>query len=134
MRDAECIRAARAARCLRGRQPAHARPAAGRSIISRKEDRMTDRSEEHRGRPALGAGGGSGARFTRRTWLVGAAAAAATATGPFVWTRRAGAAGKGGIPTIGRAHAGGNGKANFEPFWKAAGIEDGQVPASRGTL
>ncbi len=95
---------------------------------------MTDRSEEHGGRPALGAGCGSGARFTRRIWLMGAAAAAATATGPFVWTRRAGAAGKVVIRTIGGAYEEANVKAIFEPFAKATGIEVVKVPASLGKL
>src|SRR6266849_2546166 len=118
----------------RGRQPVPARPAADRSTTSRKEDRMTDRSEEHGGRPALGPGGGSDARFTRRTWLTGAAAAAGTATGPFVWTRRARAAGKVVIRTIGGAYEEANVKAIFEPFTKATGIEVVKVPASLGKL
>jgi putative spermidine/putrescine transport system substrate-binding protein len=94
---------------------------------------MTDRSEDHGGRPALGPGGGSGA-LTRRTWLTGAAAAAATATGPFVWSRRAGAAGKVVIRTIGGAYEEANVKAIFEPFTKATGIEVVKVPASLGKL
>src|SRR5712692_567685 len=95
---------------------------------------MTDCSEEHGGRPAHGPGGGSGARFTRRTWLTGAAAAAGTATGPFVWTRRARAAGKVVIRTIGGAYEEANVKAIFEPFTKATGIEVVKVPASLGKL
>jgi putative spermidine/putrescine transport system substrate-binding protein len=95
---------------------------------------MTDRSEEHGGRPALGPGGGSGARFTRRTWLTGAAAGAAMATGPFVWTRRAGAAGKVVIRTIGGAYEEANVKAIFEPFTKATAIEVVKVPATLGKL
>ncbi len=95
---------------------------------------MTDRSEEHGRRPALGPGGGSGARFTRRTWLTGAAAVAAMATGPFVWTQRARAAGKVVIRTIGGAYEEANVKAIFEPFTKATGIEVVKVPATLGKL
>ncbi|HEX9488574.1 MAG TPA: hypothetical protein VF976_16015, partial [Gemmatimonadales bacterium] len=82
---------------------------------------MTDRSDEHGRRRALG--GGSGVRFTRRTWLKGAATAAVTAAGPFIWTRRTGAAGKVVIRTIGGAYEEANVKAIFEPFTKATGIE-----------
>src|SRR5260370_24015377 len=95
---------------------------------------MTDRSDEHSGRPALGPGGGSGGRLTRRTWLKGAAAVAATATGPFVWTGRAGAAGKVVIRTIGGAYEEANVKAIFEPFTKATGIEVVKAPATLGKL
>ena len=95
---------------------------------------MTNCSEEHGGRPALGPGGGSGARFTRRTWLTGAAAVAAMATGPFVWTRRARGAGKVVIRTIGGAYEEANVNAIFEPFTKATGIEVVKVPASLGKL
>lgn len=70
-------------------------------------------------------------RLTRRAWLGGAAAAAA---GPFVWTRRASAAGKVVIRTIGGAYEEANVKAIFEPFTKATGIEVVKVPASLGKL
>ena len=63
--------------------------------------------------------GGSSTRLTRRAWLSGAAAVAATAIGPFVWTRRASAAGKVVIRTIGGAYEEANDKAIFEPFTKA---------------
>jgi putative spermidine/putrescine transport system substrate-binding protein len=95
---------------------------------------MTDRIDEHGGRPALGPDGGSDVRFTRRTWLTGAAAVAATATGPFVWTRRAGAAAKVVIRTIGGAYEEANVKAIFEPFTKATGIEVVKAPATLGKL
>src|SRR5438876_12445694 len=78
--------------------------------------------------------GGSSTRLTRRAWLSGAAAVAATAIGPFVWTRRASAAGKVVIRTIGGAYEEANDKAIFEPFTKATGIEVVKVPASLGKL
>jgi len=95
---------------------------------------MTDRSDEHDRRRALEPGGGSGVRFTRRTWLKGAATAAATATGPFVWIRRTGAAGKVVIRTIGGAYEEANVRAIFEPFTKATGIEVVKAPATLGKL
>ena len=73
-------------------------------------------------------------QLTRRAWLRGAATVAATATGPFVWTRRASAAGKVVIRTIGGAYEEANVKAIFEPFTKATGIEVVKVPASLGKL
>ncbi len=95
---------------------------------------MTERSEKYGGRPLLGTRGGSGARFTRRTWLAGAAALAVTATGPFVCTRRAGASGRVVIRTIGGAYEEANVKAIFEPFTKATGIEVVKAPATLGKL
>jgi putative spermidine/putrescine transport system substrate-binding protein len=95
---------------------------------------MTELSAERVVRRAVSPGSRSGARFTRRTWLTGAAAVAAAATGPFVWTRRAGAAGKVVIRTIGGAYEEANVKAIFEPFIKATGIEIVKVPASLGKL
>ena len=95
---------------------------------------MTERSADRVVRGAVAPGSRSGARFTRRTWLTGAAAVAATATGPFVWTRRAAAAGKVIIRTIGGAYEEANVKAIFEPFTKATGIEIVKVPASLGKL
>src|SRR5262245_31042570 len=71
--------------------------------------------------------------ITRRAWLAGATAGMA-ATGPFVWTRRAGAAGKVVIRTIGGAYEEANVKAIFEPFTKATGIEVVKVPATLGKL
>src|SRR6266436_7871318 len=114
-----------------GTRRAHVQPQAGR-ITTRKEDRMTDRSDEHGRRRALG--GGSGVRFTRRTWLKGAATAAVTATGPFIWTRRSSAAGKVIIRTIGGSYEEANVKAIFEPFTKATGIEVVKVPATLGKV
>src|SRR6266853_4175613 len=114
-----------------GTRRAHVQPQAGK-ITTRKEDRMTDRSDEHGRRRALG--GGSGVRFTRRTWLKGGATAAVTATGPFIWTRRTGAAGKVVIRTIGGAYEEANVKAIFEPFTKATGIEVVKVPATLGKV
>src|SRR6266853_3169999 len=114
-----------------GTRRAHVQPQAGK-ITTRKEDRMTDRSDEHGRRRALG--GGSGLRFTRRTWLKGAATAAVTAAGPFIWTRRTGAAGKVVIRTIGGSYEEANVKAIFEPFTKATGIEIVKVPATLGKL
>jgi putative spermidine/putrescine transport system substrate-binding protein len=70
--------------------------------------------------------------ITRRTFLGGTAAAAAG--GPFIWTRRAGAAGKVVIRTIGGAYEESNVKAIFEPFTKATGIEIVKVPATLGKL
>src|SRR5206468_3310824 len=72
--------------------------------------------------------------FTRRTWLKGAVAVAAAATGPFVWTRRGNGAGKVVIRTIGGAYEEANVKAIFEPFTKATGIEIVKVPATLGKL
>jgi len=95
---------------------------------------MTEPSEDHGTRPAPGTNCGSGTRLTRRAWLRGAAAVAATTTGPFVWTRRASAAGKVVIRTIGGAYEEANVKAIFEPFTKATGIEIVKVPASLGKL
>ncbi len=95
---------------------------------------MTEGSEEHGGRRAIQSDGRSGARFPRRTLLTAAAAVAAMATGPFVWTRRARAAGKVVIRTIGGAYEEANVKAIFEPFTKATGIEIVKVPATLGKL
>jgi putative spermidine/putrescine transport system substrate-binding protein len=95
---------------------------------------MTERSADRVVRGVVAPGSRSGAQFTRRTWLTGAAAVAATATGPFVWTRRAAAAGKVVIRTIGGAYEEANVKAIFEPFTKATGIEIVKVPASLGKL
>ncbi len=94
---------------------------------------MTERSGEQIVERPISLDGGSSAGFTRRAWLAGAAVAAA-ATGPFVWIRRAGAAGKVVIRTIGGAYEEGNVKAIFEPFTKATGIEVVKVPATLGKL
>jgi putative spermidine/putrescine transport system substrate-binding protein len=93
---------------------------------------MTDRTVDHTRSRALLPGCETDSRFTRRTWLKGAAAA--TATGPLVWTRRAGAAGKIVIRTIGGSYEEANVKAIFEPFTKATGIEIVKVPATLGKL
>ena len=73
-------------------------------------------------------------QLTRRAWLRGAATVAATAAGPFVWTRPASGAGKVVIRTIGGSYEEANVKAIFEPFTKATGIEVVKVPASLGKL
>lgn len=95
---------------------------------------MTERSEHRGTKSAPGTDCGSGTQLTRRAWLSGAAAVTATATGPFVWTQRASAAGKVVIRTIGGAYEEANVKAIFEPFTKATGIEVVKVPASLGKL
>ncbi len=95
---------------------------------------MTERSAERVATQAVEPSVGAGARFTRRTWLTGAAAIVTTATGPFVWTRPAGAAGKVIIRTIGGAYEEANVKAIFEPFTKATGIEVVKAPATLGKL
>jgi len=69
---------------------------------------------------------------TRRTFLAGAVSAAAAA--PFVWTRRAGAAGKIILRTIGGAYEEAVVKAIVEPFTKATGVEVVKVPATLGKL
>ena len=71
--------------------------------------------------------------ITRRTFLAGTGAAA-VAGGPFVWTRRAGAAGKVVVRTIGGAYEESCVKAIFDPFSKATGIEVVKVPATLGKL
>lgn len=76
--------------------------------------------------------GQASSRITRRT-LLGGAASVATA-GPFVWIRRAGAAGKIVVRTIGGAYEEGVTKAHLEPFTKATGIEVFKVPATLGKL
>ena len=95
---------------------------------------MTEPSEDHGTRPAPGTNCGSGTRLTRRAWLRGAAAVAATTTGPFVWTRRASAAGKVVIRTIGGAYEEAVTKAIFEPFTKATTIEVVKAPATLGKV
>jgi putative spermidine/putrescine transport system substrate-binding protein len=108
-------------------------PAAGRTTTG-KEDAMIEHSDDCGGTPALGTDGGSAADLTRRAWLAGAGAVAATATGPFVHVRRAGAAGKVVIRTIGGAYEEANVKAIFEPFTKATAIEVVKAPATLGKL
>ena len=71
-------------------------------------------------------------RITRRKFVAGAGLAAAA--GPFVWTRRAGAAGKVIIRTIGGSYEESTVKAIFEPFTKATGIEVVKVPATLGKV
>src|SRR5437867_9690217 len=73
-------------------------------------------------------------RVGRRSLLKGAAGLAATAGAPWVWTRRAGAAGRIVIRTIGGAYEESTVKAIFEPFTKATGIEVVKVPATLGKL
>ena len=71
-------------------------------------------------------------RITRRRFVAGASLAAAA--GPFVWTRRAGAAGKVIIRTIGGSYEEATVKAIFEPFTKATSIEVVKVPATLGKV
>jgi putative spermidine/putrescine transport system substrate-binding protein len=71
-------------------------------------------------------------KITRRTFVAGAGIAAAT--GPIVWTHRAGAAGKVIIRTIGGSYEEATVKAIFEPFTKATGIEVVKVPATLGKV
>src|SRR5262249_46319259 len=72
----------------------------------------------------------------RRKFLVSAAAAAAAAvTGaPTLRVRRASAAGKVGLRTIGGAYEEACVKAIYEPFMKSTGIEVVKVPATLGKL
>ena len=70
-------------------------------------------------------------KITRRQFVAGAGLAAA---GPFVWTHRAGAAGKVIIRTIGGSYEESTVKAIFEPFTKATGIEVVKVPATLGKV
>ena len=95
---------------------------------------MSERRAVNHGADGIAAGGGAELGLTRRAWLTGAAALATAATGPFVWTRRAGAAGKVVIRTIGGAYEEGNVKAIFDPFTKATGIEVVKVPATLGKV
>ena len=71
---------------------------------------------------------------SRRRILKGAAGLAATTTVPTAWMRRAGAAGKIVVRTIGGAYEEAVVKAIFEPFTKATGIEIVKVPATLGKL
>jgi putative spermidine/putrescine transport system substrate-binding protein len=71
-------------------------------------------------------------KITRRRFVAGAGIAAAT--GPIVWTHRAGAAGKVIIRTIGGSYEEATVKAIFEPFTKATGIEVVKVPATLGKV
>jgi len=90
---------------------------------------MTDPTAEHGTRPASAL---AATRVTRRTFVT-AAVAAATA-GPFIWTGRAGAAGKLVVRTIGGAYEEGVTKAILEPFTKATGVEVVKVPATLGKV
>jgi len=71
---------------------------------------------------------------SRRHLLAGTAAALATASMPIVWPRRASAAGKVVLRTIGGAYEEAVVKAIVEPFTKATGIEVVKVPATLGKL
>ncbi|HYB42846.1 MAG TPA: ABC transporter substrate-binding protein [Candidatus Methylomirabilis sp.] len=71
---------------------------------------------------------------SRRRVLSGAAGLAATAAAPALWIRRAGAAGKLVIRTIGGAYEEAVVKAILEPFTKASGVEVVKVPATLGKL
>src|SRR5437867_11978077 len=72
--------------------------------------------------------------MTRRRFLGGAATAAAASAGPFVWPRRARAAGKIVVRTIGGSYEEAVVKTIFDPFTKATGIEMVKVPATLGKL
>ncbi len=78
--------------------------------------------------------GGRVRGVSRRRILAGVAGVAAAASVPGVWIRRAGAAGRIVIRTIGGAYEESTGKAIFEPFTKATGIEVVKVPATLGKL
>jgi len=71
-------------------------------------------------------------KITRRRFV--AATGLAAVAGPFVWTHRAGAAGKVIIRTIGGSYEESTVKAIFEPFTKATGIEVVKVPATLGKV
>ena len=71
---------------------------------------------------------------SRRNILAGAVGLAATTSVPTVWIRRAGAAGKVVIRTIGGAYEEAVVQAIFEPFTKATSIEVVKVPATLGKL
>src|SRR5262249_4715407 len=58
----------------------------------------------------------------------------AAAAGPTIWTRRAGAAGKVIVRTIGGAYEESVGKAILEPFTKATGVEVVKAPATLGKV
>jgi putative spermidine/putrescine transport system substrate-binding protein len=72
--------------------------------------------------------------MTRRTFVKAATSVAVVAAAPFVWTRRAGAAGKIVVRTIGGAYEEAVTKTMFEPFTKATGTEVVKVPATLGKL
>src|SRR5215471_17775882 len=71
-------------------------------------------------------------QLTRRHFLTTTVGLAAGA--PLAWTRRAGAAGKLVVRTIGGAYEEAVVKAILEPFTKATGIEVVKVPATMGKL
>jgi len=71
---------------------------------------------------------------SRRHVLTGTAAALAIAGTPIIWPRRASAAGKIVLRTIGGAYEEAVVKAIIEPFTKATGIEVVKVPATLGKL
>src|SRR5262250_3781751 len=73
-------------------------------------------------------------RVSRRHVLAGSAAAFATASFSGMWPRRASAAGKIVMRTIGGAYEEAVVKAIVEPFTKATGIEVVKVPATLGKL
>jgi putative spermidine/putrescine transport system substrate-binding protein len=83
------------------------------------------------GKRAIGA---RASGVSRRSLLAGAAGLAAIAAAPGIGIRRAGAAGKIVIRTIGGAYEDSTVKAIFDPFTKATGIEVVKVPATLGKL
>src|SRR5262245_57456526 len=72
--------------------------------------------------------------ISRRKFLVGAAGTAAITSVPTAWIRRASAAGKVVVRTIGGAYEEACVKAIYEPFMKSTGIEVVKVPATLGKL
>src|SRR5262252_1625452 len=70
----------------------------------------------------------------RRKFVAGAATVAAVTSVRTVWVRRAGAAGKVVVRTIGGAYEEACVKAIYEPFTKSTGIEVVKVPATLGKL
>ena len=71
---------------------------------------------------------------SRRRFLAGATGLLAAATAPVVLIRRASAAGKIVVRTIGGAYEEATVKAVFEPFTKSTGIEVVKAPATLGKL
>jgi putative spermidine/putrescine transport system substrate-binding protein len=87
-------------------------------------------------RPARGtlAGKPDPRGLTRRRVLGGIAGILAAGAAPHAWIRRAGAAGKLVVRTIGGAYEEAVVKTIFEPFTKATGVEMVKVPATLGKL
>lgn len=67
-------------------------------------------------------------RISRRSFLAKAVGIAAIAGGPYIFTRRAGAAGKVFVRSLGGSYEEAERKAIYDPFTKATGIEVVTVP------